>query len=356
MKDFLQIITLVLVVYSPIEVSSIIRTSTNITGAYHSNYNNTNPNKVCEINKGADISGADVGSQSGVSDPSLCCDICLYFSGCQYWSWTDWNEGSCWLKAEKGNLVPASDVSWGKSSSSDGLSVRVLQYNLYGWNVFGQNLNTKGVAIVNYMAEKKPDFIGAEECEGYSDWILQRLSGYAASGDEKHGVNIFYKKEIWIPEESGFINIPEQDQWGQRVMRFTKFKHIETGKRLAFYTTHWCVCSDAKLLNTAEAVAVNILEFTPEGYGAILTGDLNVFDNFENGMAVRYLKGLYGNNKFPMRDTFRDLFPNADGSTFGAAGKIDYIFASGLLTTDYAEIDRSATVSDHYPVIAEVLL
>jgi len=125
---------------------------------------------------------------------------------------------------------------------------------------------------------------------------------------------------------------------------------------MVFFATHWCVCSDNVLLGTARFTADTMAKIVPPGYGAILTGDLNVFQNFENSKAILFMKGKYGVNPFPLRDTFRDVNPHGQGSTFGQAGKVDYIFRSSILTTKKAQIDRSTVISDHYPVTAEVLL
>ena len=83
----------------------------------------------------------------------------------------------------------------------------------------------------------------------------------------------------------------------------------------------------------------------------ILTGDLNVFPGFENTDAVKYLKSN------GLEDTFRKV-NGGNGSTFGAAGKIDYIFASTGTTVKSAQIDRrfNGQASDHYAINAVIEL
>jgi len=312
-------------------------------------------NNTCSVNKGYDLTGHDVGSQYNVRSPEKCCDLCSSFEKCSFWAWNNYEGGTCWFKESKGDAVPRSTVCWGTSTNKNRISIKILQYNLQGWNTLGQHPDTLGKALVKYMSHVAPDFIGTEETLGHSQWIKDRLPGYDTFGDEKEGVSIFYKNATWKAENWGYLNLPGRDQWGQRVLRYNIFRHIVSGKHIVFFTTHWCVCSDDTLLGTARFTADALAHIVPAGYGAILTGDLNVFQKFEKSKAVLFMKGQYGVNPFPLRDTFRDVDPHGPGSTFGAAGKVDYIFRSSLLTTTKAFIDRKTTISDHYPVTAEVL-
>ncbi|RLN45027.1 hypothetical protein BBJ29_007048 [Phytophthora kernoviae] len=47
--------------------------------------------------------GNDVGNQTSASADG-CCSICSGTSGCQVFTWTDYNGGTCWLKSSKGTV------------------------------------------------------------------------------------------------------------------------------------------------------------------------------------------------------------------------------------------------------------
>lgn len=88
-----------------------------------------------------------------------------------------------------------------------------------------------------------------------------------------------------------------------------------------------------------------------------MTGDLNVQNGHENSYAVNYLKNAWGNTPVPLEDTFRTANgAGANGSTFGASGKIDYVFASKGTRIISAKIDRAGygAASDHFPVNAVI--
>lgn len=76
------------------------------------------------------------------------------------------------------------------------------------------------------------------------------------------------------------------------------------------------------------------------GSKVALTGDFNAFPGFERCSAIRYLKGELGGNPVVMEDTFRVARPGDYGSTFGDAGKIDYVFAGYGTPVSNAWIDR----------------
>jgi endonuclease/exonuclease/phosphatase family metal-dependent hydrolase len=235
----------------------------------------------------------------------------------------------------------------------------VLSYNLYGWNALVQN-PWKADNIVALINEVQPDFLSAQETEGQADSVRARLTGnYALAGAEQHGVAIFYDADTWELLADGIANLNEMDQWGQRIVRWGYFQHRGLGDRLYVFDTHWCVCSAAQLRGSAATVVAQIQARADQGAPVVFTGDLNVFEGFEGSEAVRYLKGELG-SPLALVDTFRVIHPSADGSTFGAAGKIDYIFASPGLTVQDADILRGrippGSGSDHEPVVATVVL
>lgn len=230
-----------------------------------------------------------------------------------------------------------------------------MQYNLYGWYALVRQPKTDGKSMMDTINRYQPDFLGIEEGENRSEWIQSYLPGYRYVPPEQHGVSIFYQEDKWQFLSNGTTNLNEHDQWGQRIMRWARFAHIQSGTTIYFDATHWCVCDENALYRTAKTVAESIaMRSHPDP--VILVGDLNVFGGFEISKAVKYLTGKLGTSPIKFRDTFRDVFPTGKVYTFGHAGKVDYIFATDEFYTLDSIIDHNAKGSDHAPVIAYVCL
>ena len=243
------------------------------------------------------------------------------------------------------------------SQEATPVTFTVMSYNLYGWNALVKNA-WKSDNMVGLIEGVQPDFLGAQECEGRSDSIKNRLSGpYEIAGGELHGHAIFYRSDRWNMEEEGHFNLNEMDKWGQRVVRWAKFSHIKTQKGLYMFNTHFCVCNEDQLLGSASTLASEIAARADTSLPVILTGDLNVFDNTENSKAIRHLKGELG-SPIALIDSFRVAEPSEFAGTFGDA-KIDYIMVSKEFQVESSSIDRSIPEgkgSDHHPVIADLTL
>jgi hypothetical protein len=225
----------------------------------------------------------------------------------------------------------------------------MMSFNLYGWNAL--NNDVKATAIYADILDEDPDILGAQECEGKTTEISER-TGLTPVGGEKHGLNIFYNPDIIQRLDSGYFNLNERDQWGQRIVIWAKFKHRESKNIFYQYNSHWCVCSEENLFNTAQTVASNMMsQYERDGFPAVFNGDLNVFAGFHNSKAIKYLSGFSVDGKTsPI--LLQDALPNG-GSTFGAAGRIDYIFASASATVSNSRtLDQSG--SDHRAIVTTV--
>lgn len=253
----------------------------------------------------------------------------------------------------------SSDGDDTSDTGNDGPEVLLLQYNLYGWNALVQE-SWKAENIIGLINMYSPDFLTAQECEGQCESVRQQLIGnYEIAGAEEHGVAIFYDADVWTLQDQGVEYLAEMDQWGQRIARWGYFEHQETGDHLYVYDTHWCVCSEAQLFGSAQTVATAIAGRPDPTAPVVFGGDLNVFDGLEDSDAILHIKGQLG-SPIEMLDTFRVLNPKADGSTYAAAGKIDYLFATPDLEVLSSSIDRETINpgegSDHDPVLATVRL
>uniref|UniRef100_K3XDL0 Apple domain-containing protein n=1 Tax=Globisporangium ultimum (strain ATCC 200006 / CBS 805.95 / DAOM BR144) TaxID=431595 RepID=K3XDL0_GLOUD len=76
------------------------------------------PPATCTIENDTDYSGSDVGNQPGASAES-CCSLCQNFNGCNAFTWTNYNGGTCWFKSSKGTPT-------GKSGARSSLVTSVV--------------------------------------------------------------------------------------------------------------------------------------------------------------------------------------------------------------------------------------
>jgi len=232
--------------------------------------------------------------------------------------------------------------------------LRVMSYNLYGWNALVQN-PWKADNIYNIIRTNNPDILGCQEVEGKHYDVAANV-GMSLIGDGYAGLAIFYNPSQFTLIDNGIELIYEMDQWGQRAVMWA---HLDNnGQRVDFFNTHLCVCGEEDLFKSAKRLVevISMHRSSPDSI-VYLTGDFNVFPGFEYSKPIRYLKGEEGNNIMVLEDTFRVADPNGDGSTFGAAGKIDYVFTNAGRPVYQAWIDRGnyGEASDHYPVAADII-
>ncbi|KAJ0412610.1 hypothetical protein ATCC90586_006977 [Pythium insidiosum] len=94
----------------------------------------------CKLERGVDFGGQDIGSAATPS-AEMCCEQCAAKSGCAAFTWTNWNGGMCWFKAERGSSKSnAAAVSGVVAQRKEHVQykirrgeARVLSVNLGGW-------------------------------------------------------------------------------------------------------------------------------------------------------------------------------------------------------------------------------
>jgi endonuclease/exonuclease/phosphatase family metal-dependent hydrolase len=253
----------------------------------------------------------------------------------------------CFALAMALQLVSAFDLS-------------VMSYNLYGWNAFGAN-SWKAPNILNKMKHYAPDIMGCQEVEGNANWIAgdtvdATKGGFAVAGQHA-GHAIFYRSNLFNVEDQGAFNINEQDQWGLRQLAWVKFLHKPSGQRFLHFNTHWCVCGEPQLFQTAQDVAHWVADVRARFNNppAMLTGDFNVFGGCQNSKAIRYLTGQpVDGQQSPV--VFFDA-NEGQGATYGGC-KIDYVLLTGEWSVQESLIDRDhrngAIGSDHDSLYAKL--
>jgi endonuclease/exonuclease/phosphatase family metal-dependent hydrolase len=206
---------------------------------------------------------------------------------------------------------------------------------------------------------------------------LPEYTSYAAGRnngiDEGESCAIFFRKDRFILADSGtfwFSDTPERPgskDWGNFFPRICSWVHlIEKRTRRAFYVynvhlDNWSQNSRTRSIGLLTRAIAGRREDDP----FMVMGDFNMgLDN----PAMRYLQNVYLGTKHPqMTPAWQRLYPDkpAPGTHHGFTGrssgkKIDHIEVCENIAVLDVHIDRREIEgrypSDHFPVIAEVLL
>jgi len=274
------------------------------------------------------------------------------------------------MKTAKTEVVANSDVTSGpkycegdhttSDPSGDTDSMRVMSYNLYGWNALVQN-PWKAENVYKAIRLINPDILGAQECEGKEHEVAANIgSDYAVAGAATAGHSVIYRTSVFSFQAQGSADLNEMDQYGRRTVEYAHLTHKLSGRMVDYFNTHLCLCNGEQLLGSAVTIADTIAAHRRPGSRIILTGDFNCDDGWEESKPVRYLKGELNSTPVPLDDTFRSYNgPSADGTTFpGKPGKIDYVMVDAGALVNNAWIGRAwedqGQASDHWPVAAVV--
>ena len=162
---------------------------------------------------GIDYSGYDLdeGHYTSTDGPAACQGVCQSNPSCQYWTWDSSYHNACWLKSNKGkrlakiqhrnnyvSVVGATAQNPSLTSGhkycddapvtpdpGDGSSVKVLSYNMYGWNALIQN-PWKAENMYKHIRAASPDLFGAQEVENLAYQVADNIgSEYEVSTDYK---------------------------------------------------------------------------------------------------------------------------------------------------------------------------
>merc|ERR1712215_462565 len=303
--------------------------------------------------EGIDYIGHDINEGHYVSTPTAaeCQKTCQRSAACQYWTWDPTYHTACWMKTAKDQTTVNSKVTSGpkycegeqttQHPGGDPDTMRVMSYNLYGWNALVQN-PWKAENVYKAIRQINPDLLGAQECEGQEGSVAAAI-GMAVAGQSTAGHAVFYKTSVFTFDGQGVVNLNEQDQYGLRTVEYAHFTHIASGRLVDHFNTHLCLCNGDQLLGSAKTIADAIQQHRKPGSRIILTGDFNCDDGWENSKPVRYFKGEIENSPVPLDDTFRVVNDmSVDGTTFpGKDGKIDYVMIDKGGKVESARIDRN---------------
>lgn len=186
--------------------------------------------------------------------------------------------GSGWCRGE----VPLQ--GWDlRETCSGGLQVKVLSYNLFWWNLFGQRGGNGGSAS-RLISDNGPfDIMGFQECDDVQRVLRDAgMEGTHTAIRAGHATSIAYRKDAWQELASGKEDVAEDNRfqyYGKRGVGWARLRHKQSGKTVFVVNHHGPLQVNTGGLCGGEATAYNMLKVIGLHSEAddlkILLGDLN---------------------------------------------------------------------------------
>jgi len=238
---------------------------------------------------------------------------------------------------------------------TDGNSIKVMSYNLMGWNAFGLN-KWRGDNVMKTVKAWYPAVLGSQEVEtgggrGY-DSVRQAME--SGTGLTHAGGAQFYDPAVVEPHE-----MEQTSLVGGYWMSMTRFKHKKSGAYFLFFNSHW-----KHGYGTEQATKVaSFIQSKREQFGelpVILVGDTNQFCKGYDTPSWKYLKGEQGDSPV----VFEDVLAHDQGKSFSDNNnpdcRVDLILVSkGDWIVRQSDVERdgmgvNGVASDHAPLMAEL--
>lgn len=238
-------------------------------------------------------------------------------------------------------------------------TLKVMSYNLMGWSSFNAN-SWKGENVLGKINSWEPDLLGAQEVEK-GGWGYQEVEELLMSST---GLTFAGGSQFFKPSKLEKLDQDWTALVGGYWMSMALYKHLDTGREILFYDSHW---KHGYGLQQAETIANKIAaDRTKHGSPpTILVGDTNQFCKGPKTEALRYLKGeLQGSQGFSPVDLV-DVHGEDQGRSFSDDNnpdcRVDFILASqGQWSVVQVAVDRGGmgswgSASDHAPLIANLI-
>ena len=268
-------------------------------------------------------------------------------------------------------------------AAKQGVTVRVMSYNMQTGGA--DSVAERAPKALETIYAHDPDLLGAQEVNVYWLDTLETLGFfeiYGMIGEPRHGMDeltasneyscIFYKKSTfslidgdtcWLTETPNKISkLPQSDYY--RIMTYALFEHVETGMQVLHVNTHLEWNHSLHPTNTEQTeILLSLTESVRAecNYpGTLFTGDFNEPPVSEgHGLMIGW---DYADTREVAEKT-TDLCTFYDGyrgewTDLESEGTIlDYCFVSvGDFVAERFDVDTSAEASDHFPVIAQLIL
>mmetsp|Transcript_10071 Transcript_10071/g.25223 ORF Transcript_10071/g.25223 Transcript_10071/m.25223 type:complete len:394 (-) Transcript_10071:204-1385(-) len=211
--------------------------------------------------------------------------------------------------------------------------VKVLTYNLFWWNLFGQRHGNGGSAghnIRDSVRGEAYDLMGFQECENL-DWVLgdAGLAGQYGRVLGQHATCLAYRSATWDLIASARADVAEDQPsqyYGRREAEWVRLRHKGTGKTMFFVNHHGPLPVNSGGVCGGQGTAFNLLKLIGENAHKsdtiILVGDFNSDGNSETVKTLsNFLAHSYIGTKFNGVDNFFTNCAQAiERSNLGGAG------------------------------------
>lgn len=231
------------------------------------------------------------------------------------WGWQPSGQvvGSGWCQGE----VPAK--GWSLRTTCGSLRIKVLTYNLFWWNLFGQrggNGNSAGRLIAAANRPDVYDFMGFQECDDVNRVLRDSgLTGTHAAFSPGRAVAVAYRTAAWELLESGQEDVAEDQKsqyYGRRSATWGRFRHRQTGRGVLFMSHHGPLQVGSGGQCGGESTAYNLVRLAArkaaKGDAVVLVGDFNS-----------------GTGSSTLRVLDAQLYRTTSGSAFGG---IDLVYSN----------------------------
>eukprot|EP00933_Yihiella_yeosuensis_P062169 TRINITY_DN65117_c0_g1_i1.p1 TRINITY_DN65117_c0_g1~~TRINITY_DN65117_c0_g1_i1.p1 ORF type:complete len:307 (-),score=21.68 TRINITY_DN65117_c0_g1_i1:109-1029(-) len=173
-----------------------------------------------------------------------------------------------------------------RCNGSVDLSVRVLTYNLFWWNLFGVRKGNQGSAgklIAAADSQEIIDIIGFQECDDAKLVLSDAgLSHQFSTIEGRWALVTAYKHDAWKILKFGEAEVAEDQKkqyYGRRGALWTRFQSRRNGRVVFFVNHHGPLPRDTGGLCGPESTAYNLLQLIASnsvpGDTLILVGDFN---------------------------------------------------------------------------------
>ena len=257
-------------------------------------------------------------------------------------------------------------------------TIKVMTYNIRcGYCEDSSDVNnwSKRKFLVAYLIKNNnPDLIGLQEAEQFQiKDLVQMLGDYnwygvgRDDGKEKgEAAAILYKKDRFLMDGEKTIWLSETPEkvskgWDaafNRTVTIVLLKDQIASKEFYFLNTHFDHMGEKARIESSKLFFDEIGKFNP-GHPIILTGDFNFTSNSE-GYKILTQK-LFDAEKISITESKGgNISFNGFGKDIQPGNKIDFIFVNNQFDVLSHTIDTTTYnglfPSDHYPVIAEIVL
>mmetsp|Transcript_69630 Transcript_69630/g.112230 ORF Transcript_69630/g.112230 Transcript_69630/m.112230 type:complete len:462 (+) Transcript_69630:73-1458(+) len=153
------------------------------------------------------------------------------------WKSSGHQVGQGWCAEEE----PHSDWDLRMNCPSSGLSVKVLTYNLFWWNLFDRRKGNGQSAGKLISENGQYDMIAFQECDDV--WRVLGDAGLASTFtpiDGGHAIALAYRTAAWERLSDGKEEIAEDSRaqyYGKRSVVWARLRNVATGK-VVFYLNH----------------------------------------------------------------------------------------------------------------------